>query len=536
VSSDLLIGAIVDSPLLDRWKIELLERIIATRGMKVAVIVVLKGVAEEAPFQLRGYRWLDRALFSTITRARDPLQREPIDPRLTRGNRVILHRSVASEPRGLDAETVRSLANARLDVVLDLCQSEAGAPTTAATCGVWRLEHGEHPTATPGEAYLREVWDGRTTIRATLRIRSREHPQGLPAVRAVWRTYPLSLYVNQVRAFERAGALLCDVLDRLSRGEQSALARPQAPCRDKPTDAAAGPSPFALAAKTCSRIARRIIYRLRHREEWVLHCRPCRSGRAPWEATFGGKPLAAPAGHFYADPFLCKNAGGTYLFFEDYRFDERKGVISYVMVDSAGNTSEPRVALERPYHLSYPFIFEHQNVFYMIPETMERQRVEVFRADSFPERWVPETVLLDDVAAVDATLFQHDRRYWLLLGRCHGDSSEAEDLCAFSSTSPMGEWQPHRLNPVIRDARYARPAGAAFSLDGALVIPVQDGALRYGHRIRFMRVDELTPSAWEWTEIGRLEPAAIPGSHAIHTYSRSDDFEVVDAQVLARRF
>lgn len=537
VSSELLIGAIVDSPLLERWKVELLDRIIEIPGTRLSLIVLLEGTARAVSLQLRAYRRLDRALFGRIARRGDPLRRESIDTRLVDADRVILRGSASTASCSLDAGTLRAISNAKLDVLLDLCDREVGAPVTASALGVWRLEHGADPNASSSRAYLGELWEGRTTMRATLRIRSREQPQGRTAARAVWRTYPLSLYVNQVRAFARSGALVCDVLGRVRRSEQPAW--PLAPeALDEKTACANAvrASPIALAARTCSRIARRIIHRLRHREEWVLHSRPYRSGRVPWDATFGGKPLIAPAGHFYADPFLCKNVGVTYLFFEDYRFEERKAVISYVRIDAAGNTSEPRVALERPYHLSYPFVFEHQQAFYMIPETLGNRRVELFRAHPWPHAWEEARVLVDDIAAVDSTVFEHEGRYWLMLGRCHDDIDEAEELCAFWSERPFGPWRPHSHNPLMRDVRCARPAGAAFRENDALILPLQDGALRYGHRIRFVRVDDLTPTSWAWTEVGRLEPESIPGARAVHTYSRSDDLEVVDTQLLVRRF
>ena len=43
--------------------------------------------------------------------------------------------------------------------------------------------------------------------------------------------------------------------------------------------------------------------------------------------------------------------------------------------------------LERPSHLSYPFVFWDQGDWYMLPETAGTRSVELLRARDFPRRW-----------------------------------------------------------------------------------------------------------------------------------------------------
>src|SRR5689334_9241815 len=95
---------------------------------------------------------------------------------------------------------------------------------------------------------------------------------------------------------------------------------------------------------------------------------------------------------FYADPFPIEKDGKSYIFFEDYPFDRGKGLISYIEVTAAG-PSTPKVALEQPHHLSYPFIFEHQGEIYMVPESLECRRVDLYRAVNFPDVWMREKTL-----------------------------------------------------------------------------------------------------------------------------------------------
>ena len=74
------------------------------------------------------------------------------------------------------------------------------------------------------------------------------------------------------------------------------------------------------------------------------------------------------------------------MFFEDVDVTHRRGVISHCRLDSEGKASEPRMVLERPYHLSYPFVFRWNADVFMLPETGQNNAVELYRAQEFPRR------------------------------------------------------------------------------------------------------------------------------------------------------
>ena len=61
-----------------------------------------------------------------------------------------------------------------------------------------------------------------------------------------------------------------------------------------------------------------------------------------------------------ADPFLLQRDGKLYLFYETKAAQLGKGQIG-VAVSSDGGTSFQHmgVVLDLPWHLSYPFVFEH---------------------------------------------------------------------------------------------------------------------------------------------------------------------------------
>jgi len=238
--------------------------------------------------------------------------------------------------------------------------------------------------------------------------------------------------------------------------------------------------------------------------------------------------MPCPEDRFYADPFLFEKDGKTFLFFEDFRYSEGRAVISCCEIGSDGSPGIPFEVLRCPFHLSYPFVFEHEGEIYMIPETRGNLRVELYRATSFPTTWTAEAVLLDDIHAVDATIQKFNGRFWMFAGISNGRYSNSDELCLFFADALTGPWTPHRNNPVLSDVRRSRPAGLLFYDEGRLIRPSQDCGKAYGYALVFSEVLTLTETEYEERPISRIEPGLIAGCIGTHTYNRTEQFEVVD--------
>ncbi len=230
---------------------------------------------------------------------------------------------------------------------------------------------------------------------------------------------------------------------------------------------------------------------------------------------------------FYADPFVLMRDGVAHVFCEEVPFATNKGVISHFTLDADGNVSTPRPVLERPYHLSYPFVFERDGEVWMIPESSANRTVELYRAERFPDRWVRHATLLDDLLADDATLCEKDGRLWLFASIRDWQASSWDTLGLFHAESLTGHWTAHRANPVLLDPTSARPAGALFRRGGQLIRPAQDCAGGYGRGLAFCRIDRLDEEGFAQQVLARVEPPA--GSvQGLHTYNRAGRFEVID--------
>ena len=241
--------------------------------------------------------------------------------------------------------------------------------------------------------------------------------------------------------------------------------------------------------------------------------------------------ILPPRDRYYADPFLYEHQGRTYIFFEDYRYRQRRGVISCVAIDSADRVSQPLTVLEADGHLSYPFIFELDGQIYLLPETSQMRRVGLYRCLKFPAEWELDRVLIQAPAS-DATLWQQGGTFWLFANLSAAVQGRlCDDLHLFFTQSLDGTWTPHPKNPIVVDAGGARPAGRMFLDRGRLIRPAQDCSAGYGSGIVLKHVLALSRTEYKEEALVRMTPEWMPGAIGTHTFDHTEEFEVVDLKV-----
>jgi hypothetical protein len=305
-------------------------------------------------------------------------------------------------------------------------------------------------------------------------------------------------------------------------------------CEDARSEEAGDPSSAAVVAHAVRTAGRGLAAKARNvraREEWFVAVRG-RSvdGRVhgPWQR------LANPPGRYLADPFPIEVDGRHFVFVEDYSVADGRGAISVLQPTADGGWSPPRPVLQRDHHLSYPCVFRLEGATYMLPETGEAGRVELYRAVELPHVWRLDRVLLDGLTAVDATLHEADGLLWLFANVVDGPYDRGE-LHLYWSRSLAGPWRPHPENPVVSDPATARPAGRLFRRRGALIRPGQDCSRRYGEAIVLNRVEVLSQTEYRERPIGRIDADWMPGLSGTHTYTFDSRYECLDAICVAPR-
>lgn len=231
---------------------------------------------------------------------------------------------------------------------------------------------------------------------------------------------------------------------------------------------------------------------------------------------------------FYADPFLCRANGRTFLFVEEYPYADQRGLISAAEVVDGRLAATPVAVLKRPYHLSYPFVFEHGGEFWMIPETGENRTIELYRAIEFPWKWELSTVLMEGAIFSDATILLHDGLWWLFVTADWFGTSTQDELSIFYSEALQGEWKPHRANPVKSDSRFSRPAGRIVQQNGRLFRPAQNCDRTYGAGIAWFEITELTPTSFNERKITDWDGRTELSMDGLHSFDQLGSLQVID--------
>ena len=307
-----------------------------------------------------------------------------------------------------------------------------------------------------------------------------------------------------------------------------------------PPDYPVGPKPtvarvLRLGWRLAARIATNRWLALGWHRQWQIGYS---FGDAPRPELRSLRYLVPPRDRFWADPFAITEAGRLFVFFEEFRYRSRRGTIVAIEFDEQGEASHaPVPVLERPYHLSYPFLFRWRGGLYMLPETAENGTVELYRCEELPSRWRLERVLLTNVRAYDATLWQQGDLWWMFVSIASHDTDGNDELYLYSSAvTPLGPWIPHPKNPVVVDTRRARSAGPLFTVDGTLYRPSQDCSGTYGQSISINRVDTLDEHDYQETPVERIEPGWQRDIMCVHTIGGIERLRVLDVLVKRPRW
>lgn len=239
-----------------------------------------------------------------------------------------------------------------------------------------------------------------------------------------------------------------------------------------------------------------------------------------------------PGFAFLADPFGIWRDGRLHLFVEAYDYQTRHGEIQLIELGEDFGPIHRKTVLHEPWHLSYPYVFEHDGEVWMAPEAHRSGALTIYRAAAFPDVWEPVVRLELDTPAIDATPFRHNGLWWLAYSPAGPQSWKQGRLHLAYAETLAGPWRPHPGNPVRTNRTSSRPGGSAFTSRGQLFLPVQDCSQTYGGALRMLRILELTPNTFE-AEVGAaIRPPVSAGRYrdGLHSLSACGGVTLFDVK------
>lgn len=244
------------------------------------------------------------------------------------------------------------------------------------------------------------------------------------------------------------------------------------------------------------------------------------------------KPTKLPKGEFWADPFLYKRGDDTYVFFENYSYKTKLGKISCGKLENKTITEVVDV-LDLDYHLSFPYVYEYNGELFMMPETSENKRLEIFKCTEFPHKWELHRTAFEGEVIVDA-IFHTDtnNEMWLFMNKLSAPNSEADsELYVYKVDSPeLNSIESHKLNPVMIDARRARNGGSIFTYNGKTYRPSQSNTHGiYGRALNINEIEMLNLTEYQEKIVVTVEPNFRKGVERIHHLHQIDGMYIFDA-------
>ena len=398
--------------------------------------------------------------------------------------------------------------------------------------GIWSFHHADYKVNRGGPAgfweYLKEI--GYTGI--TLQILNEELDNGYILDQSFSCTNSTSVNLNRLNYYSRSSAILERNLKSLHKNGEVLFFKSKSKLNEYSLFYSErlyiNPSNFEFLILFLKKLVKKVLNKL-YSNQWILMYKFSKNKKFS-KTFYQFKKIIPPNDRFWADPFILFKNNNYYIFFEELLYLENKGKISYIKITEKGQVSKSQTVIEELHHLSYPFIFESENKLFMVPESSENRSVDLYECVKFPKKWVKKCTILENIQAVDSTIFKFKSKFWLFCCvKNYYNNEFNEDLHLYFSDKIDGNWISHPKNPIVSDVRYARPAGGIYIENDKIYRPSQNGANNYGYGIQINEIIKISETEYEEINIQSINPNWNKNIVGLHTINFKENLTVIDA-------
>jgi hypothetical protein len=203
---------------------------------------------------------------------------------------------------------------------------------------------------------------------------------------------------------------------------------------------------------------------------------------------------------FVADPFMLWVNSTWYMFFEILNQKTQRGEIGLATSQNAVDWAYRQIVLAEPFHLSYPYVFEWKNEYYMIPESAQADAIRLYRASQFPLEWTFIGDIMSGSSFLDSSVFRYADTWWLFTET--SSDYRFDTLRLFYSNELLGSWVEHPKSPIVSgNAHIARPGGRVLVMNDKILRYAQDCQPDYGTQVRAFEISELSTTQYYEQEV-----------------------------------
>lgn len=535
------VAVLVEGTEVPAWVACCIRSVLATDCVNVCLVILNPIPTSKGRFLTRLWRnrrFISYKLFGLLDRwlfkcSPDAFATESTDSMLSGIPRIRVNPRQTQFADRFGDQCVAEISAHQPNVILSFCHRILrGKILDVAAQGVWSFHHGDGRQYRGGPPGFWEVMERNAVTGSMLQVLSERLDGGKVLSRSWSATDPTSVARTVNQMFWKTTQMIPRALIRLALTGSSSPSEQSGPASMiysrrlyRPPgnlEALSVVVPHVIRA-----VSRRCLNKLR-REQWQLLYSV--GPELPREMR-SMKRLRPPTDRLWADPMVIETNGKVYIFVEEMPFATGIGHIAMMEFDpDSQQFSTPQIALQRPYHLSYPHVFQVQDQFFMIPESSANRQIELYVADRFPFDWRLCSVLLKDVNAVDATIMFRNNKWWMFVGIAQVDgASPWDEVFLFHSPTLLdSSWTAHPANPIVSDVRRARPAGPILSVGDSLYRPSQDCSRQYGYGLRLNRIDVLNELEYRESESAFVTPEWESGLYGVHHVSHGGGLTMMD--------
>lgn len=551
--SKLRVGLLIDSNEVPLWVVKMINLIVSGGHSQIVLVIKNNFVPVKRSFSSTFIQSFNNLLFILQSRIDrkifkanpDAFKRTDITPLI--GDAAVLNvlpvsTSLSDRFRDEDLEVI---ASHNLDVILRLgFKILRGGILNAAKFGIWSFHHGDNTINRGGPPGAWEVLESWGDTGAVLQILTEDLDGGIVLDRTFAKTDEKSINRNNNSSYWKALSMIPRNLKKLhAMGGEKFLAQVTAQ-NSTPyfyyNKLHLTPTNGELLCLNAKKFVSKVMSKLNtlfYKPQWILMYRLSKSEKVS-QSFYRFEKLFPPRDRFWADPFVIFKDDLYYIFFEELLYNNNKGHISYFTIDNAGNVTAPVKVLEKEYHLSYPFVFENNGEYYMIPETEANQTIELYKSTDFPFKWEFQNTLMENVFAVDTTIHFFDDKFWMFcnIKENEGASNLDELFIFYADDIRSKNWKPHAMNPVVSNVKRARPAGKIFEYHGQLYRPSQNSSKHYGRGMHIGKIITLNELEYVEETMQNIYPNWDKRLISTHTLNFEKRLTVVDGLYNRRRF
>jgi hypothetical protein len=532
-SKFLRFGLLCNSLTLEKWQADTIQSLM-DGGMHLNLIVLNDGQTEKIPFREKVLNYnYSRLFFNVWSRfVFRPESKKGIDIHSLIGDCKQLRctTNIKGIANIFDNQTIELVKQEKLDFLLRFgFNIIKGEILNCATYGVWSFHHDDEEVVRGGPPGFWEVYNPFDTNGVILQKLTESLDKGLILKKIHYRTIKHSYKANLNQVYFGSTFMPLSVCrDILNGNDTEAISTSQVKVIHPPDN--------TKMIKFFLKMGfRRIQFHLKmlfRQEDWVTGIIHQSGASYLTDSAQNISPkqihwLPKPAPSCYtADPFVIYFQQDTLVFFELYDYATGKGVIS--MVKASENFQTFHNVLCSDNHFSFPFVFEHKQSLYCIPESFESNGIQLYQYDNQLNKLVFVKTLLDGIQAIDPVLFEYDGLWWFLFTL---KDQPSVHLYAYYSNEPFGQFAPHANNPIKSSIFSSRSAGKPFIFNNKLIRPAQDCGKDYGMAVVMNEIVELTPTCFKEIPFQILQPdAKWPLHRGMHTFNSNQEYTVIDAK------